>query len=159
MTVSIVAATADETRGLASRLGALLRAGDLLVLSGDLGAGKTTFTQGLGAALKVRGGVTSPTFVISRVHPSLVDGPALVHVDAYRLHGALELDDLDLDASLEEAVTVVEWGTGIAEDLTDDRLEVEILRDHGDSDDETRTLRLTPVGIRWQGVDLTALAG
>jgi tRNA threonylcarbamoyladenosine biosynthesis protein TsaE len=159
VTVSIVAATADETRGLASRLGALLRAGDLLVLSGDLGAGKTTFTQGLGAALKVRGDVTSPTFVISRVHPSLVDGPALVHVDAYRLNGTLELDDLDLEASLEEAVTVVEWGTGIAEDLTDDRLEVEILRDHGDSDVETRTLRLTPVGIRWQGVDLTVLGG
>ena len=159
MTVSVVAATADATRGLATRLAALLRAGDLLVLSGDLGAGKTTFTQGLGAALQVRGDVTSPTFVISRVHPSLVDGPALVHVDAYRLHGALELDDLDLDASLEEAVTVVEWGTGVAEDLTDDRLEVEILRDHGDTDDETRTLRLTPVGLRWQGVDLTAVAG
>lgn len=159
MTVSVVAATADETRGFATRLAAVLRAGDLLVLSGDLGAGKTTFTQGLGAALQVRGDVTSPTFVISRVHPSLVQGPALVHVDAYRLHGALELDDLDLDASLEEAVTVVEWGTGIAEDLTDDRLEVEILRTHGDTDDETRTLRLTPVGIRWQGVDLAALAG
>jgi len=159
VTVSVVAATADETRGLATRLAALLRAGDLLVLSGDLGAGKTTFTQGLGAALQVRGDVTSPTFVISRVHPSLVHGPALVHVDAYRLHGALELDDLDLDASLEEAVTVVEWGTGVAEDLTDDRLEVEILRAHGDTDDETRTLRLTPVGIRWQGVDLAALAG
>ena len=159
MTVCVVAATADEMRELATRLAALLRAGDLLVLSGDLGAGKTTFTQGLGAALQVRGDVTSPTFVISRVHPSLVDGPALVHVDAYRLHGALELDDLDLDASLEDAVTVVEWGTGVAEDLTDDRLEVEILRDHGDTDVETRTLRLTPVGIRWQGVDLTAVAG
>ena len=159
MTVRVVAATAEETRALATRLAAVLRAGDLLVLSGDLGAGKTTFTQGLGAALQVRGDVTSPTFVISRVHPSLGDGPALVHVDAYRLHGALELDDLDLDASLEEAVTVVEWGTGVAEDLTDDRLEVEILRAHGDTDDETRTLRLTPVGIRWQGVDLTALAG
>jgi tRNA threonylcarbamoyladenosine biosynthesis protein TsaE len=159
VTVRVVAATAEETRALATRLAAVLRAGDLLVLSGDLGAGKTTFTQGLGAALQVRGDVTSPTFVISRVHPSLGDGPALVHVDAYRLHGALELDDLDLDASLEEAVTVVEWGTGVAEDLTDDRLEVEILRAHGDTDDETRTLRLTPVGIRWQGVDLTALAG
>ena len=159
MTVTAVAATAGETRALATRLAALLRAGDLLVLSGDLGAGKTTFTQGLGAALRVRGDVTSPTFVISRVHPSLVDGPALVHVDAYRLHGALELDDLDLDASLEEAVTVVEWGTGVAEDLTDDRLEVEILRAHGDTDDETRTVRLTAVGIRWLGVDLAALAG
>jgi len=159
VTLTVHAATADQTRALATRLAGLLRAGDLLVLSGDLGAGKTTFTQGLGAALQVRGDVTSPTFVISRVHPSLTGGPALVHVDAYRLHGALELDDLDLDASLDEAVTVVEWGTGVAEDLADDRLEVEILRAHGDTDDETRTLRLTPVGLRWQGVDLTAVAG
>jgi tRNA threonylcarbamoyladenosine biosynthesis protein TsaE len=157
VTLTLEAATADQTRALATRLAALLRAGDLLILSGDLGAGKTTFTQGLGAALKVRGDVTSPTFVISRVHPSLVGGPTLVHVDAYRLHGALELDDLDLDASLDEAVTVVEWGTGVAEELTEDRLEVEILRRHGDTDDETRTLRLTPVGARWQRVDLTGL--
>ena len=158
MTLTVHAATADQTRALATRLAGLLRAGDLLVLSGDLGAGKTTFTQGLGAAMRVRGDVTSPTFVISRVHPSLVGGPALVHVDAYRLHGALELDDLDLDASLDEAVTVVEWGTGVAEDLADDRLEVEILRTHGDTDDETRTLRLTAVGERWDGVDLARLA-
>ena len=158
MTLTVRAETADQTRALATRLAGLLRAGDLLVLSGDLGAGKTTFTQGLGAAMRVRGDVTSPTFVISRVHPSLVGGPALVHVDAYRLHGALELDDLDLDASLDEAVTVVEWGTGVAEDLADDRLEVEILRTHGDTDDETRTLRLTAVGERWDGVDLAGLA-
>jgi tRNA threonylcarbamoyladenosine biosynthesis protein TsaE len=158
VTLTVHAATADQTRALATRLARLLRAGDLLVLSGDLGAGKTTFTQGLGAAMRVRGDVTSPTFVISRVHPSLVGGPALVHVDAYRLHGALELDDLDLDASLDEAVTVVEWGTGVAEDLADDRLEVEILRTHGDTDDETRTLRLTAVGERWDGVDLAGLA-
>ena len=158
MTLTVLAATAEQTRALATRLAGLLRAGDLLVLSGDLGAGKTTFTQGLGAARQVRGDVTSPTFVISRVHPSLTGGPALVHVDAYRLHGALELDDLDLDASLDEAVTVVEWGTGVAEDLADDRLEVEILRAHGDTDDETRTLRLTAVGDRWEGVDLAGLA-
>ena len=79
----------------------MLRAGDLVILSGGLGAGKTTFTQGLGAGLRVRGPVTSPTFVISRVHPSLVDGPALVHVDAYRLGGLDELDDLDLDTGLD----------------------------------------------------------
>ena len=89
----------------------------MLVLSGELGAGKTTFTQGLGAGLKVRGDITSPTFVISRVHPSLAGGPALVHVDAYRLGGIAELDDLDLDASLDDAVTVVEWGQGLAEAL------------------------------------------
>ncbi len=159
MSLTSVAATADETRALGTRLAGLLRPGDLLVLSGDLGAGKTTFTQGLGEGLQVRGGVTSPTFVISRVHPSLVGGPALVHVDAYRLDGLAELDDLDLDASLDEAVTVVEWGTGVAEELAEDRLEIEILRAHGDAvdtDGESRTVRLTPVGARWAGVDLGA---
>ena len=115
-------------RDLGRLVGGLVRAGDLVVLSGELGAGKTTFTQGLGAGLGVRGDVTSPTFVIARVHPSLTGGPALVHVDAYRLGGIDELDDLDLDASLDEAVTVVEWGSGIAEGLADSRLEVRIAR-------------------------------
>jgi tRNA threonylcarbamoyladenosine biosynthesis protein TsaE len=127
------------------------------VLSGDLGAGKTTFTQGLGAGLKVRGDITSPTFVISRVHPSLVDGPALVHVDAYRLGGIAELDDLDLDASLDDAVTVVEWGHGLAESLAPDRLDIVVTR--GDDDtDETREIRITPVGPRWaaSGVRVSA---
>jgi tRNA threonylcarbamoyladenosine biosynthesis protein TsaE len=153
--------TADDTRALGSRVAALLRAGDLLVLSGDLGAGKTTFTQGLGAALGVRGEVTSPTFVISRVHPSLVGGPALVHVDAYRLGGVAELDDLDLDTSLEAAVTVVEWGTGVAEGLAENRLEIELLRPHGDDadDSEARSIRITGVGPRWTGVDLDSLDG
>ena len=146
------------TRAVGERLAALLRPGDLVVLSGDLGAGKTTLTQGLGAALGVRGDVTSPTFVISRVHPSLVDGPALVHVDAYRLGGVAELDDLDLDTSLEEAVTVVEWGSGVAEVLAEDRLEVELLRASAEQDGETRTLRVRAVGPRWAGVDLSPLA-
>ena len=115
-------------RALGASLATSLRAGDVVVLSGELGAGKTTFTQGLGAGLGVRGDVTSPTFVIARVHPSLGDGPALVHVDAYRLGGVAELDDLDLDTSLDEAVTVVEWGEGIAEGLADDRVEVRIER-------------------------------
>ncbi len=119
---------ADAMRELGRMVGGLVRAGDLVVLSGELGAGKTTFTQGLGAGLGVRGDVTSPTFVIARVHPSLAGGPALVHVDAYRLGGIDELDDLDLDASLDEAVTVVEWGSGIAEGLADSRLEVRIAR-------------------------------
>jgi tRNA threonylcarbamoyladenosine biosynthesis protein TsaE len=157
----IVAGTAEDTRGLGMRLAALLRPGDLLVLSGDLGAGKTTFTQGVGTGLGVRGAVTSPTFVISRVHPSLVGGPALVHVDAYRLGTLAELDDLDLDTSIEEAVTVVEWGTGVAEGLAEDRLEVEVRRPHGevvDGEGETRTLHLRGVGSRWAGVDLAALA-
>jgi tRNA threonylcarbamoyladenosine biosynthesis protein TsaE len=157
--VRLTADTPEQTRRLGERLARLLRAGDLVVLSGDLGAGKTTFTQGLGAGLGVRGDVTSPTFVISRVHPSLAGGPALVHVDAYRLAGLAELDDLDLDTSLDEAVTVVEWGAGIAEGLAEDRLEVQLLRPHADSDgsatgDEPRTLLLTQVGPRWAGVDL-----
>jgi tRNA threonylcarbamoyladenosine biosynthesis protein TsaE len=158
--VSLVvrAATAEDTRSLGSRLAVLLRAGDLVVLSGDLGAGKTTFTQGLGGGLGVRGAVTSPTFVISRVHPSLGEGPALVHVDAYRLGDLAELDDLDLDASLADTVTVVEWGGGLAEALAEDRLEVEILRAHGDEEGESRTVRVTPVGSRWAGVDLARAA-
>ena len=119
---------AERCAALGARAGRVLRAGDLVVLSGELGAGKTTFTQGIGAGLGVRGEVTSPTFVIARVHPSLGDGPPLVHVDAYRLGGVAELDDLDLDTSLDDAVTVVEWGEGIAEGLADDRLEVRIER-------------------------------
>lgn len=154
--VRVTTGTAAETRALGERLAGLLRAGDLLVLSGDLGAGKTTFTQGLGAGLGVRGDITSPTFVISRVHPSLVGGPALVHVDAYRLPSTGEFDDLDLDAYLDEAVTVVEWGNGIAEGLAADRLEVELTRAHGDEQGDTRTLTITPVGPRWQDVDLGA---
>ena len=114
--------------GRASGSAALARAGDLLILTGDLGAGKTTLTQGLGEGLGVRGPVTSPTFVIARVHPSLSGGPALVHVDAYRLGDAAELDDLDLDTDLDEAVTVVEWGSGLAEALSSDRLELRLER-------------------------------
>ncbi|MGZ6804237.1 MAG: tRNA (adenosine(37)-N6)-threonylcarbamoyltransferase complex ATPase subunit type 1 TsaE, partial [Nocardioidaceae bacterium] len=163
--VTVTAPTAEATQEVAARLAPLLRRGDLLILSGDLGAGKTTFTQGLGAALGVRGQVTSPTFVISRVHPSLADGPALVHVDAYRLSvggaGILsELDDLDLDASLEDAVTVVEWGEGVAETLDESHLDIRILRPRGgadpSADDESRTLVLTPVGPRWIGAGLRA---
>ena len=123
-----VVTDADEMRDLGRRVGELLEPGDVLVLTGELGAGKTTFTQGLGEGLGVRGGVTSPTFVIARVHPSLVDGPDLVHVDAYRLGGVDELDDLDLDTSLDEAVTVVEWGAGVAEGLSTRRLEISITR-------------------------------
>ena len=156
MTLTLTAETAEDTEAYGAALAAVLRAGDLLVLSGDLGAGKTTLTRGLGAALRVRGDVTSPTFVISRVHPSTVGGPALVHVDAYRLGELAELDDLDLDTSLDRAVTVVEWGTGLAEPLAQDRLELEILRAHGADEGEARTLRLTAVGGRWADVDLAA---
>ena len=127
-----------------------LRAGDLVLLVGDLGAGKTTFTQGLGEGLGVRGPVTSPTFVIARVHPSEVGGPALVHVDAYRLGGLAELDDLDLDASLDEAVTVVEWGEGIAEGLAESRLEVRITRERLAPTTSPGRVRVTGVGPRWE---------
>ena len=137
--------TVEDTRAWGARLGALLKAGDLLVLTGDLGAGKTTLAQGIADGLGVRGPITSPTFVIARVHPSLVGGPDLVHVDAYRLAGFAELADLDLDASLEEAVTVVEWGHGVAEQLSEGYLEV-TLRGH-----ETRTVDLVGHGGRWTG--------
>ena len=136
----------DDTRALGRALGGMLRAGDLVVLTGGLGAGKTTLTQGIGEGVGVRGPVTSPTFVIARVHPSTVGGPALVHVDAYRLGGALELDDLDLDASVDDSVTVVEWGHGLAEDLSEDRLEVVL---DVDTATEERTATVTGIGGRW----------
>lgn len=135
--------TVDDTRALGARLAERLRAGDLILLIGPLGAGKTAFTQGIGAGLGVRAAVTSPTFVISRVHR---DGRLpLVHVDAYRVGGRLELDDLDLDASVEDSVTVVEWGEGIAEQLSDSYLEVHLER----LDDETRIARFVGVGGDW----------
>ncbi|GGO74517.1 tRNA (adenosine(37)-N6)-threonylcarbamoyltransferase complex ATPase subunit type 1 TsaE [Nonomuraea cavernae] len=139
-------ATAEDMRSYGARLAARLRPGDLVVLSGPLGAGKTTLVQGIAEGLKVRGPITSPTFVIARVHPSLCQGPPLVHVDAYRLGGDLEVDDLDLDASLEDSVTVVEWGEGLVEGLSDDRLEIHIDRETGD---EARTVTLRGVGSRW----------
>jgi tRNA threonylcarbamoyladenosine biosynthesis protein TsaE len=158
------------TQRLGAALASVLRAGDLVILTGDLGAGKTTFTQGLGAALHVRGQVASPTFIVAREHPPLpredgATGPGLVHVDAYRLGGLDELDALDLDSSLDEAVTVVEWGQGLAESLTDDRLEIELVRPRGQVDIAdlerpeagTRVATLRGVGPRWEGVDLAGL--
>jgi tRNA threonylcarbamoyladenosine biosynthesis protein TsaE len=143
---------------LAARVAELVRPGDLLVLSGDLGAGKTTFTQGLGDALHVRGPVTSPTFVLARTHPSLVDGPALVHVDAYRLGSAAEVDDLDLDTASDEAVTVVEWGEGMAEQLNDSWLSVSIevrgARPIDPLGTEPRVVTIKPNGPRWVDVPL-----
>lgn len=136
-------ATAEDTRAWGAHLGALLRAGDLLVLTGGLGAGKTTLTQGIAQGLGVRGPITSPTFVIARVHPSLDGGAPLVHVDAYRLGGLEELDGLDLDDSLEDSVTVVEWGHGVAENLSENYLEVLL------SGDDQRTATLEPHGPRW----------
>lgn len=155
--VSVALVSPAATRALGERLAGLLRAGDLVILTGDLGAGKTTLTQGLGAALQVRGQIASPTFVIAREHPSAVDGPDLVHVDAYRLGGLEELDALDLDTSLEDSVTVVEWGAGLAESLTNDRLEIQIDRAHGDDEDAGRVAHLVPRGARWSEVDLAVL--
>ena len=145
-------------RELGASLAEQLRAGDLIVLSGELGAGKTTFTQGIGAGLQVRGDVTSPTFVIAREHPSLVEGPALVHVDAYRLGGIDELDDLDLDTSLDDSVTVVEWGEGVAEGLAESRLEVRIIRALADEEEyadlDPRRVLMTPIGPRWYEMEV-----
>lgn len=147
---------AEATAALGAALARVLRAGDLVILTGDLGAGKTTLTQGLGRALGVRGQVASPTFVIAREHAPLGDGPGLVHVDAYRLGGRVELDALDLDSSLEESVTVVEWGAGLTETLAEDRLDVVIDRARGDAVDEGRQVSVRGVGARWDGIDLAA---
>jgi len=151
-------ADAEAMRGLGRSVAGRLASGDLIVLTGSLGAGKTAFTQGLGAGLGVRGAVTSPTFVIARVHPSEVGGPALVHADAYRLGGIAELDDLDLDTSLDRAVTVVEWGEGLAEGLSESRLEINIVRGAGDEDeDEHRRVEITPIGPRWHALSFQGL--
>ena len=147
----LVITTPEQMRALGERLAGMLRAGDLVVLSGDLGAGKTTLVQGIGAGLGVRAPVVSPTFVIARVHR---DGRLpLVHVDAYRLGSVEEVDDLDLDADLDEAVTVVEWGEGLVERLATDRLELVIGRS-ADEHDETRHVVVRAVGDRWAGATI-----
>jgi tRNA threonylcarbamoyladenosine biosynthesis protein TsaE len=146
ITTGIRLVTVDDTRAFGRRLATVLRPGDLVLLTGPLGAGKTALAQGIGAGLDVRGDVTSPTFVIARVHRGRVP---MVHADAYRLGDRpdprLEIDDLDLDASAEEAVTVVEWGEGLAEHLNDTRLQVRIDR----RDDDTRVVDLVPHGGDW----------
>jgi tRNA threonylcarbamoyladenosine biosynthesis protein TsaE len=140
-------ASAADTRAFGTRLAGVLRRGDLIVLSGPLGAGKTVLVQGIGAGLDVCGAVVSPTFVIARVHrPLRPDGIPLVHVDAYRLHSLDEVDDLDLDVDTADAVTVVEWGAGLVEQLSDARLEIAIARA---PDSEERTVRLSPRGGDW----------
>jgi tRNA threonylcarbamoyladenosine biosynthesis protein TsaE len=175
---SLEVRTAAETHALAAALGAVLETGDLLILTGELGAGKTTFTQGLGEGLGVRSGIISPTFVLVRIHPNLPEGPRpggpdLVHVDAYRLESAAEIDDIDLENTMDSAVTVVEWGRDRVEHLSDSRLEVELHRTRGgaagtaaaepadpathagtldfdtDDDDEPRTVVIRGFGPRW----------
>ena len=143
---------ADAMREWGIALAALLEPGDLVLLTGPLGAGKTTLAQGIGIGLGVAGPVVSPTFVIARIYRG--GRLPMVHVDAYRLGGVAEVDDLDLDASVAESVTVVEWGEGLVETLAEDRLEVSIERPEGDSDDDTRTLTVLGHGPRWRDVVL-----
>jgi tRNA threonylcarbamoyladenosine biosynthesis protein TsaE len=140
--VSVLPAV-EDTRALGRELGALLRPGDLVLLVGPLGAGKTALTQGIGEGLGVREPVTSPTFVIARVHAG--GRVPLVHVDAYRLGGRLDVDDLDLDAATEDSVTVVEWGEGLVEQLADEHLVVRLDR----RDDDVRVATLEPHGPGW----------
>ena len=138
--------TVDDTREFGRRLATILRPGDLVLLTGPLGAGKTAMVQGVGAGLGVAGPITSPTFVIARVHRGRTP---LVHADAYRLGDSpdprAEIDDLDLDASADDAVTVVEWGAGLVEQLNDEYLQVRIDR----LDDDTRVVELVPHGGGW----------
>jgi tRNA threonylcarbamoyladenosine biosynthesis protein TsaE len=171
--LSLTVQSANETHALAAALGAVLEAGDLVVLTGELGAGKTTFTQGLGEGLGVRAGIISPTFVLVRIHPNLPDGPRpggpdLVHVDAYRLETVAEIDDIDLENTMDSTVTVVEWGRGRVEHLSDSVLDVELHRPLGSTtpnaptpdatdgvmnfdtdDDEPRTVVIRGFGPRW----------
>lgn len=145
----IAIATADEMFALGAKLGSQLKAGDLILLNGPLGAGKTLLTQGIGSALGITG-ITSPTFVISRVHQGTMP---LIHVDAYRLlidgQANLYLDDLDLDSAISDSVTVIEWGGAEAARLADQRLEINI-----DRSDEIRRVTLTGIGDRWNGFSL-----
>lgn len=151
--ISIPTGTAMRERG--AHIARCCRPGDLLILSGDLGAGKTTFVQGMGAGLGVTDRVTSPTFVIARVYPT-PSGVDLVHVDAYRLGSTLELDDLDLDSDLDSAITVVEWGEGKVEQISSDRVVITIARSDSE-EDETRVMSVTGFGARWDDASLLDL--
>ena len=164
-TFQVSTSNADQTRSLGEDLGRFLAAGDLVMLSGGLGAGKTTLTQGIGVGMGVRGRVASPTFIVARVHPSLSGGPDLIHADAYRIKDLSDLETLDLDSSLDEAVTVVEWGEGKTEAMSDERLSIEVRRASGGQadtdgdiidlehmDDGTRLIVLRAHGHRWDGV-------
>lgn len=164
-TFQVSTSNADQTRSLGEDLGRVLAAGDLVMLSGGLGAGKTTLTQGIGIGMGVRGRVASPTFIVARVHPSLSGGPDLIHADAYRIKDLSDLETLDLDSSLDEAVTVVEWGEGKTEAMSNERLSIEVRRASGGQaetdgdiidlehmDDGTRLIVLRAHGHRWNGV-------
>lgn len=165
VTYAVDTSDADQTRALGEDLGRILAAGDLVMLSGGLGAGKTTLTQGIGVGMGVRGRVASPTFIVARVHPSLRGGPDLIHADAYRITDLNDLETLDLDSSLDESVTVVEWGDGKTEAMSADRLVIEVRRASGGQatrvgnaidlehmDDGHRRIILRAHGHRWDGV-------
>jgi tRNA threonylcarbamoyladenosine biosynthesis protein TsaE len=149
-------ATPEAMGELGGLIAAQLRAGDLVALTGELGAGKTTFTRGLGEHLGVRGAVTSPTFVLARTHPRNDGGAPLVHVDAYRLSGPADLDDLDID--FEHSIVVVEWAAGMLDGITDDWLEISIVRPiGGDATEdgvEPRTVSIIGHGPRWRDLRL-----
>jgi tRNA threonylcarbamoyladenosine biosynthesis protein TsaE len=141
--------SAEQMHDLGKRIGAQCRPGDLILLNGPLGAGKTVLVQGIGEALGIPD-VTSPTFVISRIHKAPL---SLIHVDAYRLleggNAAAYLDDLDLDTPREDAVTVIEWGGAESARLSEERLEITI-----DRTEEVREVAINPIGARWQGLSL-----
>lgn len=161
MRIELAVPDRASTSEFAAALAGILEGGDVIILVGDLGAGKTTFTQFLGRALDVVGRITSPTFVIAREHAPRGAGPGLVHVDAYRLADPGEFADLDLESDLDSSVTVVEWGRGLAEQLSSDRLEITLLRDFeeggGEADDgaddpadESRRIVLEAHGESWE---------
>jgi tRNA threonylcarbamoyladenosine biosynthesis protein TsaE len=155
--------TSEDMVRLGERLAQLLEPGDVIIAGGDLGAGKTTLTQGIGRGLGSEGPIISPTFVLSRIHPSAIGRPTLMHVDAYRLSTSFELDDLDLDAAVADSIAVVEWGQGIAEGLSEDRLEIDVWTSPADvsavGDDSERLVTVRAVGARWHEVDLGVLRG
>ena len=159
--LAIKVPTSSAMVRLGERLAQLLHRGDVILAAGDLGAGKTTLTQGIGRGLGSEGPIISPTFVLSRLHPSSIGRPTLMHVDAYRLSTASELDDLDLDAAVADCITVVEWGQGFAEGLSEDRLEIGVWTSPADfsatADDSERVVTIRSVGVRWRGVDLSVL--
>ncbi|MEY2825999.1 MAG: tRNA ((37)-N6)-threonylcarbamoyltransferase complex ATPase subunit type 1 TsaE [Actinomycetota bacterium] len=140
----------EQMEVLGEKLAKLLKTGDLVLLSGPLGAGKTTLTRGLGKALSAEGAIQSPTFVLARTHK--IPNGKLVHVDAYRLGSAIELDDLDID--FDNSIVVVEWARDFLEGYTENYLRLEINRN---SDDETREVEVQAIGPRWLGVELASL--
>ena len=150
MTLNIITSNAAETKALGKKLGTLLKAGDCVLLAGELGAGKTTFTQGLASALKIKGDVTSPTFVIAREHKSLTDGPNLVHVDAYRLNTLAEISQLDLVTDIETAILVVEWGKGLVNDLVAEPIQITI--DHNVDDENKREFTINATAAIIEGL-------